>query len=78
MVTLDDGTIANFKPGMVFLCQPGAQRVGLTYEDTVFVTVHRSDETMLKNIEDDCVEYDSTSRYGVGNEILQRLPKESS
>jgi hypothetical protein len=78
MVTLDDGSIGNFKPGMVFMCTPGSQRVGLTYEDTVFVTVHRSDETMLKNIEDDCVEYDSTARYGVGNEILERLPKEPS
>jgi len=77
VVTLDDGAIADFKPGMVFLCSPGSQRVGLTYKDTIFVTVHRSDETLLKNIEDDCVEYDSTSRYGVGNEILERLPKES-
>jgi hypothetical protein len=62
--------------GMVVLCPPGTQRVGITYEDTIFVGVYRTDETMLKNIEDDCVEFDSTDRYGVGNEILQCLPEE--
>lgn len=76
-VTLDDGTIANMQPGMLFMCAPGSQRIGTTYADTIFVTVHQTDETLLKNIEDDCVEFDSTDRYGVGNEILQCLPKES-
>jgi quercetin dioxygenase-like cupin family protein len=76
-VTGDDEKPHNLQPGMVLLCKPGAQRVGVTYEDTIFVTVHRTEETLLKNIEDDCVEFDSTSRYGVGNEILQCLPEAS-
>jgi quercetin dioxygenase-like cupin family protein len=77
-VTGEDDKPHNLQPGMLLMCAPGSQRVGVTYADTIFVTVHRTDETMLKNIEDDCVEFDSTNRYGVGNEILQRLPKESS
>ena len=74
----DDGSITKIVAGMVLLCPPEVQRVGITYEDTIFATCHRTDETILKNIEDDCVEYDSTSRYGVGNEILQCLPEKPS
>jgi quercetin dioxygenase-like cupin family protein len=76
--TGEDGELHNLQPGMLLLCSPGCQRVGVTYADTIFVTVHRTDEDLLKNIEDDCVEYDSTSRYGVGNEILQCLPPKES
>jgi hypothetical protein len=75
MVTMDDGTIGNIKAGMVLMCQPGSQRIGVTYDDTIFVTVHRTQETDLPKIEDECVELDPTSRYGVGNEILELLPE---
>jgi hypothetical protein len=75
-ITGDEGPI-NFRAGMIFMFGPGVQRVGVTYEDTIFVTIHRTDETQLKNIEDDCVEFDSTDLYGTGNEILQRLPEAS-
>jgi hypothetical protein len=78
MMTAEDESIFKIEAGMVFMCFPGSQRVGLTYEDTIFVTVHRTQETMLKNIEDDCVEFDSTDRYGTGNEILQILPEKPS
>jgi hypothetical protein len=74
----DDGSIGKIIAGMVLLCPPDVQRVGITYEDTIFATCHRTDETILKNIEDDCVEYDPTDRYGVGNEILQCLPEKPS
>jgi hypothetical protein len=77
MMTAVDGSIYRIIPGMVLICSPGAQRVGLTWEDTIFVTVHRTKATDLAAIEDDCVEYDPTSRYGVGNEILERLPEAS-
>lgn len=73
-VESDSGPV-NIKAGMVLLCNPGSQRIGITYADTVFATVHRTEETMLKNIEDDCVEFDSGHRYGTGNEILQTLPE---
>jgi hypothetical protein len=65
----------NIKAGMLLLCAPGSQRIGVTYADTIFVTIHRTEETLLKNIEDDCVEFSSTGRYGVGNEILEYLPE---
>jgi len=74
-VTAEGSEPANIKAGMVLLCRPGEQRIGVTYDETIFVTVHRTDETQLGSIEDDCVEFDPTSRYGVGNEILQILPE---
>jgi quercetin dioxygenase-like cupin family protein len=78
MVTLEDGTIGNLQAGMILMSPPGVQRAGVTYEDTIFVTVHRTDETRLEDIESDCTERDPSSRYGVGNEILQILPEKLS
>lgn len=74
-VAAEDGSLHKLIPGMLLMCPPGVQRIGATYEDTIFVTIHRTDETELGAIEDDCVEFDPTSRYGVGNQILQRLPE---
>lgn len=74
-VTAEGSEPVNIRAGMVLLCRPGEQRIGVTYAETIFVTVHRTDETQLKSIEDDCVEFDPMSRYGVGNEILQILPE---
>ena len=74
-VTNSSGKPVHIRPGMLLMCGPGAQRVGVTYDDTIFITVHQTEESQLKNIEDDCVEFDSTNRYGVGNEILQILPE---
>ena len=63
----------NIHSGMLLMCRPGSQRIGVTYADTIFVTVHRTEEDQLQNIEDDCVEFDSTNQYGVGNLPLNRL-----
>jgi hypothetical protein len=70
MVTNPDGGIYNLQAGMVLMCSPGAQRIGLTYADTIFVTVHRTDSTDLESIEDDVVEYDPKNQWGTGNEFL--------
>ena len=76
MVTADDGSIHNVRAGMVLMSALGTQRIGVTYADTVFVGIFRTDETDLAKIEDDLVEFDPTARYGVGNEILEIPPKE--
>jgi quercetin dioxygenase-like cupin family protein len=78
MVTLEDGSIGNLQAGMILMSPPGVQRAGLTYEDTIFVTIHRTEETDLPDIEADCTEFDPSARYGVGNEILQILPEKPS
>jgi quercetin dioxygenase-like cupin family protein len=71
-VTLDDN-IVTFRAGMVFKCEPGVQRAGVTLEDTVFVAVYRTDHTDLQALKDELVEEDPLSRYDAGNKVL---PKE--
>jgi quercetin dioxygenase-like cupin family protein len=70
-----EGEPQNFQAGMVFMCEPGSRRIGLTYADTIFVTIHRTSSQTLPEIEDDCVEFDPTDHYGVGNEPLYCLPE---
>ena len=55
------------------ICPAGAQRMGYAHEDTVFVNVHKTDKTTLEEAEADLVVADSTSVYGVGNKILEKL-----
>jgi len=68
-VTTEDG-IKALRAGNMLMCPPGARRVGIAYEDTIVVTIHRTEATSLEEIEDDVVEFDIRHRYGVGNEIL--------
>lgn len=65
-VTIDEG-IKLLTSGMVLMVPPGMKRAGVTCEDTVFITIHRTEETDLQAIEADLVVYDCRSRFGVGN-----------
>lgn len=73
-ITTDNG-IELIRAGMVLMVAPGSHRAGVTVEDTVFITIHRTEETDLAAIEDDLVTFDSRARYGVNNEILPLLEK---
>src|SRR5271165_3520889 len=76
-ITTDNG-IELIRAGMVLMVPPGSKRAGVTVEDTVFITVHRTEETDLAAIEDDLVILDSKARFGVGNAMLpERLEKPS-
>lgn len=68
-VTMEEG-IVTLRSGMTLMCAPGTRRAGVTIEDTVFAGVFRTDKTDLKEIEAELTEFDPTSRFGVGNEIL--------
>jgi len=68
-VTMDEG-IVTLRAGMTLICGPGTRRAGLTLEDTIFAGVFRTDKTDLKEIEAELTEFDPTSRFGVGNEII--------
>ena len=59
--------------GDILLGSPGKQRVGIAAEDCLIITIHRTEATVLKDIEEDLTEYDPSSRYGVGNEVLPEL-----
>jgi len=68
-ITTDEG-ISLIQAGMVLMVAAGSKRAGVTVEDTVFVTVHRTDKTDLAEIEDDLVVIDCNARFGVNNQIL--------
>lgn len=63
----------NVRAGMVLIGSTGEARIGLTYLDTVFATVHRTEQTDLDTIVNECTEFDPDCEYGVGNEPLQRM-----
>src|SRR5277367_5109109 len=51
----------------LIVCPPGTQRAVLALEDSVCITIHRTDETDMQAIEDDLVEPDADSAYLPGN-----------
>ncbi len=51
----------------VIVSQPGTKRAVLALEDSVCITVHRTDERDLEKIEAQLVEPDPTSAYLPGN-----------
>lgn len=70
---MDDGSIMKMKSGAVLMSPPGTRRAGVTYEDCIFVTVHRSDAETLADIEAEVVEFDPSIHYGLGNVHLDKL-----
>jgi len=71
-VTVDEG-VHRLVSGMTLMCKPGTRRAGITLEDTVFAGVYRTDQTDIKAIQDDIVEYDSTCRYDENNRVIPQL-----
>jgi hypothetical protein len=75
-ISTEDG-LQEIRAGNVLMAPPGMKRIGITHEDTIFVTVHRTEATNMQDIADDLVEFDLRGRYGVNNEILPLLLKEN-
>lgn len=55
-----------------FVCDPGTQRAVYAHEDSICLTIHRTDKLDLKDVEEDLVEPDGDSPYLPGN-ILQKV-----
>lgn len=49
---LIDGNIKNIKAPCTFVAPAGVKRIARSIQDTVFITVHRTDETNIERIED--------------------------
>ena len=74
-VTTDDGVKELVAPA-ILVCSPGTKRAVLSLEDSITVTVHRTDKTDMAEIEDELVEDDPSSPYGPGN-VLKSLEYKS-
>jgi mannose-6-phosphate isomerase-like protein (cupin superfamily) len=55
--------------GDVVECKPGTKRVTLATQDSIGVTIHKTEETELEKIELELVEPDETSMFDSGNKL---------
>ena len=55
--------------GDVVECKPGTKRVTLATQDSIGITVHKTDETDLDKIEAELVEPDETALFDSGNRL---------
>ena len=62
-----DGFRERIQGPKVLICKPGTKRAVYAHEDSLCLTVHRTDETDLERVETDLVEEDSTSMFLPGN-----------
>jgi len=71
-VVMDDG-VKVLEAGTVLVSQPGTKRAVLALEDSVCVTVHRTNKRNLRKIERDLIEPDEKALFDSSNQ-LRALP----
>jgi quercetin dioxygenase-like cupin family protein len=75
-VTTDDG-VKDLHAPAVLVCSPGTKRIVVSLDDSVCVTVHRTDKRDIEEIEREITEDDPDSMYGPGNILKPLLEKHS-
>jgi hypothetical protein len=80
MVLSGDISIANGEASVRFkgtscplVSKPGVKRAGLAHEDTLVMTIHRTDKTDIAEIEEEISEPDPNSAYLPGNVLKPHL-----
>lgn len=71
IIAWTENGMKRLKPGDVVECLPGTKRVTLAVEDSIGVTIHKTDKTDIAEIEDELVEPDKTALFGTGNKLLE-------
>lgn len=66
------GIRTELKAGDVVVSQPGAQRAVVALEDSICLTVHRTDNTDLDAIEAELIEPDASALFDARNELIQQ------
>lgn len=66
---LMDGHKERVKAPRIFVSKPGTKRAVYAHEDSLCITVHRTDNTDLDKIEDELIEKDETAMYDAHNQI---------
>lgn len=59
-----------YEAGSVIVSKPGTQRAVLALEDSICMTVHRTDNTDLERIEEELIEPDSVGLFDAYNKLL--------
>lgn len=69
LVTGGDGPPKEYQAGDVVVSQPGTKRAVYALEDSICMTVHRTEKIALDEIEQELVEHDEHSLFGVDNKL---------
>ena len=67
-----DGTRRVLEAGDVLVSQPSTQRAVVALEDSICLTVHRTDNTDLDSIESELIEPDDLALFDSRNELIGR------
>jgi quercetin dioxygenase-like cupin family protein len=65
-ITTDDGVQELTGPAML-CCKPGTQRAVYAITDALCMTIHRAEANTVEQVEDELVETDPESAFGIGN-----------
>ena len=68
LITTDQGAFELTAPYLL-ASKPGTQRAVYAVTDALCMTFHRVDSTDLEEVENDLVEQDPESPYGIGNKL---------
>lgn len=72
-VTMGDDEPVIYEAGTVIVSKPGTKRAVVALEDSICMTVHRSDETDLEKLEAELIEPDDEALFDSSNK-LKELP----
>lgn len=72
-----DGGTTTYHAGDVIVSKPGTQRLVVSLEDSVTITMHKVSSMDLEAVERELVEDDEQSNYGAGNKVKQGVLKHS-
>jgi hypothetical protein len=68
-----DGYKERVKAPHIFVSAPGTKRAVYAHEDSLCVTIHRTDSTDLDEIEAELIEPDEAAMYDAQNQLKQDL-----
>ena len=69
IIAWTENGMKKLQAGDVVECKPGTKRVTLATQDSIGVTIHKTEETDLDKIELELVEPDETSMFDSGNKL---------
>jgi mannose-6-phosphate isomerase-like protein (cupin superfamily) len=69
IIAWTENGMKKLQAGDVVECKPGTKRVTLATQDSIGVTIHKTEETELDKIELELVEPDETSMFNSGNKL---------
>jgi hypothetical protein len=69
VMVLSDGDTQTYEAGAVIVSKPGTKRAVLALEDSICMTIHRTDKTDLDEIEEELIESESGALFDSGNKL---------